>query len=85
MVPEFYGYWDATRWGLEQLGHTVQVSVYDRRATLLDSFTYARDVHLPRKLRGRNPNPELHRRAVKIVQPVLGPIGQNVCLFPGVS
>ena len=59
---------------------TVQVSVYDRRATLLDSFTYARDVHLPRKLRGRNPNPELHRRAVKIVQPVLDARGFDAIL-----
>lgn len=71
IAPEFYGYWDAARWGFEQLGHEVEVSVYDRRATLRDSFTYAVDVHIPRKLRGRNPNPELHRRALEIVRPRL--------------
>lgn len=68
IAPEFYGYWDATRWGLEQLGHDVAVSIYDRRARLRDSFTYARDVHIPRKFRGKNPNPELHRRALELLR-----------------
>lgn len=71
IAPEFYGYWDAVRWGFEQLGHDVEVSVYDRRGSLRDSFTYAVDVHIPRKLRGRNPNPELRRRAHKIIGPPL--------------
>lgn len=68
IAPEFYRYWDATRWGLQQLGHEVEVSVYDRRATLRDSYTYARDVHIPRRLRGQNPNPELQRRAHAILR-----------------
>lgn len=39
IAPEFYRYWEATKWGLEQLGHEVEVSVYDRRATMRDSFS----------------------------------------------
>lgn len=54
--------------GIRAAGHDVEVSVYDRRATLRDTYTYARDVHFPRKLQGKDPNPELRRRAHSIIR-----------------